>query len=123
MDSRYAKFREQLSARMRDLLTRRGNNQQEIRELLEERHADIVDESSDLLSANTLEALSESELRELQAVAAALERYDAGEYGECVVCGDEIAEARLAIVPWTPMCIDCARAAEQRSRQFASGRM
>lgn len=46
---------------------------------------------------------------EMAAIRAALNRIEAGTYGECVQCGDEIAEARLDLLPFTPLCADCAR--------------
>ena len=41
----------------------------------------------------------------LAQIEAALERIDAGTYGICAVCRDEIAEGRLEARPWTPYCI------------------
>ncbi|OZA94783.1 MAG: hypothetical protein B7X57_00180 [Erythrobacter sp. 34-65-8] len=32
-----------------------------------------------------------------------------GSYGICVRCGDDIAEARLDAIPWTPLCRSCAK--------------
>lgn len=46
---------------------------------------------------------------ELAAIAAALNRVEEGTYGECVRCGEEIAEARLELLPYTPFCARCAR--------------
>ncbi|TPG39481.1 conjugal transfer protein TraR, partial [Sphingomonas koreensis] len=43
------------------------------------------------------------------AIDAALKRIDADEYGYCLTCGDEIAEARLLNAPAVTQCIDCAR--------------
>lgn len=40
---------------------------------------------------------------------AALKRLDDDSYGECLACGEEISEKRLALDPATPTCIDCAR--------------
>lgn len=40
---------------------------------------------------------------------AALERIAEGEYGYCEDCGEEIAEARLALDPAATRCISCAR--------------
>lgn len=37
----------------------------------------------------------------------ALERYRAGEYGRCEVCGNEIAPERLEALPDVTTCIDC----------------
>ena len=42
---------------------------------------------------------------------AALRRIDEGEYGYCITCGEEIAEARLANMPTVTACIACARKA------------
>ena len=57
----------------------------------------------------------ESERRrdlELQRINSALQRMEAGEYGYCVRCGEEIALKRLEFDPATPLCIRCASEAE-----------
>ncbi|HHO48681.1 MAG TPA: TraR/DksA family transcriptional regulator [Desulfobacteraceae bacterium] len=51
---------------------------------------------------------------ELQRIETALRRMDAGEYGYCVVCDEEIAEGRLRFDPSVPTCISCARKAETK---------
>lgn len=43
-------------------------------------------------------------------IKAALERLDEGEWGYCVSCGEDIAEARLRNNPSTATCIKCASA-------------
>ena len=51
----------------------------------------------------------------------ALDRIEAGEYGLCVICGQEISEKRLLARPVAAHCIDCKTEAEQlerRSRSF-----
>ena len=50
---------------------------------------------------------------ELQRIAAALKRIDAGDYGACVHCGDEIAIKRLELDPAAPLWIDCASNADE----------
>ncbi len=40
---------------------------------------------------------------------AALARMDAGEYGYCEDCGEEIAAGRLMLDPAATLCVDCAR--------------
>jgi DnaK suppressor protein len=50
---------------------------------------------------------------ELQKIAAALQRIEAGEYGYCLSCEEPIARARLEHDPAAPLCIACASAAEQ----------
>ncbi len=44
-----------------------------------------------------------------QRIEAALARLADGSYGDCVVCGEEIEQKRLALDPTTPTCLDCAR--------------
>ncbi len=46
---------------------------------------------------------------ELRRIDAALKRIDAGEYGYCISCGEEIAVRRLELDPTAPTCINCAR--------------
>jgi RNA polymerase-binding transcription factor DksA len=55
-----------------------------------------------------LEDLGQSARHELRMIEAALKRMEAGEYGECVRCGDDIDEGRLDAVPATPFCATCA---------------
>lgn len=47
--------------------------------------------------------------QELARIEAALQRIADGEYGYCVVCGEEIDERRLDLDPSLPSCIECAR--------------
>lgn len=52
--------------------------------------------------------LLENDERTLEAIAAALQRIDAGTFGRCEECGKEIARERLQAVPYTPWCMTCA---------------
>ena len=45
----------------------------------------------------------------------ALRRIERGEYGRCVVCGREIPQERLDLVPETPFCIEDAEREQQSS--------
>ena len=57
-----------------------------------------------------LEGLGVKGQEEIARIRAALQRIRDGEYGYCAKCGDEIAEARLDVVPDTPFCTRCAAA-------------
>ncbi len=41
-------------------------------------------------------------------IASALQRLDEDEWGYCVTCGEDIAEARLRHDPSVPTCVKCA---------------
>lgn len=51
-------------------------------------------------------------------IAAALERLDAGEYGQCVECGETIAPARLRALPEVTTCVRCQDRLERVGRQL-----
>ncbi len=46
----------------------------------------------------------------------ALERIEAGEFGECEDCGDQIGEARLKARPVTTLCIECKTEQERQEK-------
>jgi DnaK suppressor protein len=57
------------------------------------------------------QAMAQAQVRrragERQRIRAALQRLEAGEWGYCTDCGEEIAAARLAVDPTIPRCRDC----------------
>lgn len=56
-------------------------------------------------------ATEERRQSRLRRIDAALERLDAGEFGECLNCGEPIARKRLEFDPTVPTCLDCAESA------------
>lgn len=69
---------------------------------------DWEDRSSERQGDSVLEALGNKELDELRRIDAALDRISKGTYGVCVQCGEQISDARLELLPATPLCKDCA---------------
>jgi DnaK suppressor protein len=55
-----------------------------------------------------LEGQARVAANEIASVRRALERIEDGSYGQCVKCGEEIAEGRLEARPEAAMCITCA---------------
>jgi DnaK suppressor protein len=53
--------------------------------------------------------LTENEEELLTATDAALRRIEDGTYGICTNCSRPIGEERLQALPWTNLCIDCAK--------------
>ena len=53
-----------------------------------------------------LKQRAENKVRSLEV---ALRKAEEGDYGLCEVCGEAIDPARLAILPHTKRCIDCAQ--------------
>ena len=55
-----------------------------------------------------LESMGISGQQEIAAIGKALERIEDGSYGVCVRCGDDISSERLDVLPFTPVCRNCA---------------
>lgn len=43
----------------------------------------------------------------LSQIELALRRIESGEFGDCLHCGEAIADARLQVQPWACLCIAC----------------
>lgn len=70
--------------------------------------ADFSEQATERENDEVLDRLAETTGAELRQVSHALEQLDAGLYGICEVCGEEIAAARLAALPDATTCQDCA---------------
>jgi RNA polymerase-binding protein DksA len=47
----------------------------------------------------------------------AIELIHEGEFGVCVLCGCDIPEKRMEVVPWARLCVSCQRFAEQSGNE------
>ncbi|WP_134724502.1 TraR/DksA family transcriptional regulator [Paracoccus luteus] len=97
--------RETLLARRAELL---GNLERIEDQLDDPVSKDWEDAVSERQGDEVLSALGQSDRAELRRIDAALARVQAGEYGDCVRCGNPIAEKRLQLLPDTPFCANCA---------------
>lgn len=57
-------------------------------------------------------ALAQNEQGLLEQVEAALGRVEQGTFGRCENCGQEIERERLEALPYTSLCIRCARSSD-----------
>ena len=63
----------------------------------------------DAMQVQAMAQAVEGRRRQRQAqIAAALKRLDEGEYGYCVVCGEDIPVKRLEVDLTAARCVDCA---------------
>jgi RNA polymerase-binding transcription factor DksA len=81
-------------------------------------YADEVDE----IQANERReigfATRELLVERVNALSAALDRLNDGEYGTCVECGEDIAPARLQALPEVQTCVRCQDRLERYGRQL-----
>lgn len=68
---------------------------------------DSADIASDYYERELAWGLSETERMRLQEVEDALERIEAGTYGKCDRCGNQIAAPRLEALPFAKLCVEC----------------
>lgn len=112
-------FRQMLTSEKKELLRKAMHT---LKNEIEIQQEDMADES-DLASALTDQSLSlrlrGRERSLIDKIDLALKRIDTGEFGECVMCGEEIAYNRLKARPVTTMCIACKEDQERRERHFA----
>jgi RNA polymerase-binding protein DksA len=74
----------------------------------------MADQGSATFSRELDQSLEENIRELLQGVDKALTRINAGTYGKCVRCGDEIPEGRLEAMPTAELCIPCKEWEEGR---------
>lgn len=80
-------------------------------ELGHEMSKDLGEQAIDIEDDEVLERLGIAAHQEVSMLNAALKWIEEGSYGICKHCGEEISQARLEAVPFTPLCQTCARAA------------
>src|SRR5438270_5442114 len=68
----------------------------------------LADLSNDTMEHEVAVGLLENQSQLLEQIAAALDRIDAGTYGQCQECGKQIPAERLEAIPYTPYCVQCA---------------
>lgn len=77
--------------------------------------ADQKDEAALLQRAEVDDAQLSRDMSEMASVERALERLDAGTYGDCAACGEAIPLQRLLARPDAEYCADCQAERERRA--------
>jgi DnaK suppressor protein len=60
--------------------------------------------------------IRDRERRLIGKIREALDRIEAGDFGECEDCGDQIGDARLKARPVTTLCIECKTEQERQEK-------
>ncbi len=74
----------------------------------------MADQGTDAMEREKAFLFLSREEKYLQQINQALQRIDLNEYGICRVCGKEIDEKRLEIVPTTRICVPCKLAESKK---------
>lgn len=108
--------RSELEQRLRDLSDRAAR----IDAHQHERDRDVPQDWDDLAqyreNDEVVDRLDDMTRDEIARIRGALQRMDAGTWGACARCSEEIEEARLRAVPTAVTCLQCARVLETVGR-------
>lgn len=109
-------YRERLAARLAEMETGRRF----LDRIAVERAPDDVENLQLAGERDLAIARLEREALLLAEIRAALKRIEDGEYGDCQVCGREIARGRLTAVPWASCCVTCQEEIDRQRTWAAS---
>ncbi len=76
-----------------------------------------ADQGSDTNLMEQTVMLLEQEREKLRFLNDALRRISDGVYGICEICGKNIQEARLEVIPYAHYCIECKSKEEEKKRR------
>ncbi len=109
------KFRELLQEQMDKLLREAGKT---VSEMTDEKtnFPDPTDRASLESDRNFELRIRDRERKLISKIREALDRIDAGDFGECEDCGELIGEARLKARPVTTLCIECKTEQERQEK-------
>ena len=108
MDKRKVKsYRDRLLERRESLFSQVTEAEMSSRERDLEATQDPADMAANAYTKELLISMSANDRKLLTLIDEALERVEGGEYGECVNCGEPVAEKRLDAVPWARYCLKC----------------
>lgn len=81
---------------------------------LSEREIELGDEVQKASITRSYDSLGAEGRARVALIDLALSKMMAGDYGICESCEDDIPPKRLEAVPWTRLCVDCARDHERK---------
>ncbi len=100
-----SEIRRQLEDKLRELTVRAEEIDDDLRQPTDDDWEEAATESAD---DETLEEIGELAVEEIAQIKLAIARIDAGTYGLCSECGEEIGEPRLRALPNATKCVKCA---------------
>jgi DnaK suppressor protein len=81
-------------------------------------YTDAIDQASADVDKSFAMQMKNRERDTLLQIQEALRRIEAGAFGECDRCGEQISEARMKAFPFTTVCVDCKAEMEAEEHRF-----
>jgi len=110
------RFQHRLVERRAMLLRQVSQTEDELRLLDTDVPPEIEEDAQEARLADVLASLDGRSKAEIAAIERALALVDAGDYGICEDCGEDIPIARLDALPAATRCVTCAEAREAALR-------
>jgi DnaK suppressor protein len=110
-----------LSRRRSSLLQNVAESQDEMKAIFEQQESELEESAQKDRMARLTSRLNDRDQQKIREINAALDRIDAGIYGKCEGCGQEIGVARLRALPTATLCIKCAAEREATHGKGESG--
>lgn len=110
-------FRHLLNEQLHSLVGEAKDTVEGMHEAAKDTFADPTDRALLESNRNFNLRISDRERKLITKVQEALNRIDAGNFGVCEECGDDIGVARLRARPVTTLCIECKEDQERREKR------
>ena len=104
----YQSIKENLLLRRRQILERLGRVESHLRHWDKPLDDDFAEQAIERANDQVLEALDDNIRREILQIDHAINLMEQGKYGICEFCQEPITEKRLAALPYSNLCINCA---------------
>src|SRR4030067_912624 len=114
-------FRDILLKKRSELIDEAGKTVDEMNVMGKDNFPDPVDRASMESDRSFDLRIRDRERRLISKVNEALDRIDAGLFGVCEVCGEDIGEKRLEARPVTTLCIECKQEQEEAEKKHRIG--
>ena len=111
------KARDALTAQKEQIMKQLNEEVKEGREAALDEGMDTYDLASEERTREINLILSDRDREKLLAIEDAIERIEAGTYGICNECEEEIAPERLEALPFTRLCVSCQSDMEREAKQ------
>jgi DnaK suppressor protein len=112
-----SRFRE-LLLNERGEIIERINGLQATMALLNEPEKEIEEQAQRITASQAIDRLGADGRVKMKLIDLALRKMSLGDYGICESCGDDIALRRLEVLPWSRLCVECAREFERKGESF-----
>lgn len=100
---------EQLRAQLEEALAVQQTRMQRIRKDVTQEHSeDSAEQAQERENDEVIDAIGNETALSVRQIRDALDRLDAGTYGDCERCGEDIGLPRLQVVPQASRCLKCA---------------